>query len=88
MNINKVNQFQALDITANSTDAQSAKGKQTSKNVFIIFFANDKQKVINEHERTMLSTMRTIELHCINAETKGIGSTSKISAVSVTSCET
>jgi len=46
-----------------------------------LFFANDKQRVINEHERTMLSTMWTIELHCINAETKWIGSTGKISAV-------
>jgi len=46
-----------------------------------LFFANVKEKVINEHERTMLSTMRTIELHCTNAETKCIGSTGKISAI-------
>jgi hypothetical protein len=53
-----------------------------------LFFAFVKQKVINEHERTMLSTMWTIELHCTSAETKCIGSSGKISAMYVTSCET
>jgi hypothetical protein len=53
-----------------------------------LFFANDRQKVINEHERTMLSTMWTTELHSINAETKCIGSNGKISAMSLASHET
>ena len=36
----------------------------------------------------MLSTMWNTELHYINAETKCKGSTGKVSAMSVTSCET
>ena len=55
------------------------------KKMCSLFSANDKEKVINEHERTMRSTMWTSELHCTTAETKCTGSTGKISAMSVTS---